>query len=145
MKKLFYWILSSIVLFSCSETELLDNSIDDQLITTRASGDGLYDVLGYGYDITKEYLHPMSVCNPVLDIEKYKQDYGERLVTGTPSFGGDQMYYGYSASDYTKDITKETKVTTNMSYGNEKVDTVPYFSGNITSNNYLKTDRKSHV
>lgn len=56
MKKLFYWILSSIVLFSCSETELLDNSIDDQLITTRASGDGLYDVLGYGYDITR------SIC-----------------------------------------------------------------------------------
>ena len=48
MKKLFYWILSSIVLFSCSETELLDNSIDDQLNTTRDSVDVLYDVLGYG-------------------------------------------------------------------------------------------------
>ena len=135
MKKLFYWILSSIVLFSCSETELLDNSIDDQLITNRASGDGLYDVLGYGYDITKEYLHPMSVCNPVLDIEKYKQDYGERLVTGTPSFGGDQMYYGYSAFDYLKDMTKETKASLQVS------DTAKQaaYSGSIAGGTYFKS------
>lgn len=64
----------------------------------------------------------------------------DRLRHGTSSFGHDQMYYGYSASDYIKDITNETNVSSSMSHGSEKVDTVPYFSGNITSNNYLKTE-----
>ncbi|MEB3375020.1 MAC/perforin domain-containing protein [Bacteroides sp. CR5/BHMF/2] len=97
-------------------------------------------MLGYGYDVTGEYLHPLSVRNPVLNITKYDQEKHERVQYGTSSFGHDQMYYGYSASDYTKDIINETNVDSNMSYGNEKVDTVPYFSGNITNNNYLKTE-----
>lgn len=69
-----------------------------------------YDVLGYGYDVTGEYLHPLSVRNPVLNIAKYEQEHFDRLQYNTSSYGFDQMYYGYSASDYTKDITKETKL-----------------------------------
>lgn len=135
MRKLCYCILSSFILFSCSETDLIDNPIDDQLISTRASGDRLYDVLGYGYDITKEYLHPMSVCNPVLDINKYEQDYKERLVTGTPSFGGDQMYYGYSALDYLKDMTKETKAS--LQVGDTAKQAA--YSGSISGGAYFKS------
>lgn len=141
MKKI-HWLFGLLlsICYSCSELD--DFSVEStseslSTPTTRYAGDEKYDVLGYGYDVTGEYLHPLSVRNPVLNIAKYEQEHFDRLQYNTSSYGFDQMYYGYSASDYTKDITKETKVTTNMSYGNEKVDTVPYFSGNITSNNYL--------
>jgi putative MAC/perforin domain protein len=144
MKKI-HWLFGLLlsICYSCSELD--DFSVEStseslSTPTTRYAGDEKYDVLGYGYDVTGEYLHPLSVRNPVLNIAKYEQEHFDRLQYNTSSYGFDQMYYGYSASDYTKDITKETKVTTNMSYGNEKVDTVPYFSGNITSNNYLRTE-----
>lgn len=143
MKKV-YWLCALLPLFySCSEMEEFTDDSSPQYSsnpTTRFAGDEKYDVLGYGYDATGEYLHPLSVRNPVLDIAKYEKDSIDRLQYGTSSYGFDQMYYGYSASDYTMDITKETNVTANMSYGSEKVDTVPYFSGNITYNNYLKTE-----
>lgn len=144
MKKI-YWLFGLLlaICYSCYELDnyqIDPNSGGALSPTTRTAGDEKYDVLGYGYDVTGEYLHPMSVRNPVLDINKYEQDCFQRLQYGTPSFGYDQMYYGYSASDYIKDIINETNVTSSMSYGSEKVDTVPYFSGNITSNNYLKTE-----
>lgn len=139
-----YWLFTLLsVLYSCSDVEEFSNNLSPQPLlkpSTRFAGDQKYDVLGYGYDVTGEYLHPLSVRNPVLDIAKYEKDYFERLQNSTSTYGYDQMYYGYSASDYTKDITQETNVTGTMNYGNEKVDTIPYFSGNITSNNYLKTE-----
>lgn len=56
-------------------------------------------------------------------------------MTGTPSFGGDQMYYGYSAFDYLKDMTKETKASLQVS------DTAKQaaYSGSIAGGTYFKS------
>lgn len=127
------------VLYSCSNVEELpDVHPLSSGVTTRFAGDGEYDVLGFGYDVTGEYLHPLSVKSPILDIGKYEQDHKDRLIHGTSSFGFDKMYYGYSSSDYVKDITTETKATYTMNYGNEK-DT-SFFSADIKNNSYLKTE-----
>ncbi|WP_195407134.1 MAC/perforin domain-containing protein [Bacteroides congonensis] len=142
MKKI-YWLFGLLlaICYSCSE---LDNfsiepvSETSLSSTTRAAGDEKYDVLGYGYDVTGEYLHPLSVRNPVLNIAKYEQDFYERLQYGTSSFGYDKMYYGYSSVDYIKDITRETKATYTMNYGSEK--DADFFSNTITNNSYLKTE-----
>lgn len=139
MKK-FYILLGVLsILYSCSGIEELPDiqSLSSE-VTTRLSGDGKYDVLGFGYDVTGEYLHPKSVRNPILDIDKYKQEHEKRIVCGTSSFGFDKMYYGYSSFDYIKDITTETNATLNMNYGSEKDTT--FFSGNISNNSYLKTE-----
>lgn len=125
--------------YSCSEMEDLPSDLTSpSSVTTRFAGDEKYDVLGYGYDVTGEYLHPMSVRNPVLNIAKYEKDYFERLQHGTASYGYDRMYYGYSSVDYVKNVTTETKATATMSYGSEK-DTI-FFSNTITDNAYLKTE-----
>ncbi len=129
------------ICYSCSELEdfLIDStSVVSWTTMTRAAGDEKFDVVGYGYDVTNEYLHPLSVKGPVLNVEKYKQDHSGRLESGTASYGHDRMYYGYSSADYVKNITTETKATYTMSYGNEK-DTV-FFSNTITNNAYLKTE-----
>lgn len=141
MKKI-YWLLGLLATcYSCSEIEEYSNEppLHSSLnSTTRAAGDEKFDVLGYGYDATSEYLHPLSIRNPVLNIAKYEQDYTTRLQVGNSSFGYDKMYYGYSSFDYIKDITTETEATVNMNYGSEK-DTM-FFSGNITNNSFLKTE-----
>nr|WP_320057196.1 MAC/perforin domain-containing protein [uncultured Bacteroides sp.] len=71
-----------------------------------------------------------------MDIEKYKKDLGNRLVTGTASFGYDKMYSGYSSLDYLKEITNETKVDANMNNG---ANSTEKFSGTISSNSYFKS------
>lgn len=135
-----FWVLGIILSFySCSEMEDLPSDLTSpSSVTTRFAGDEKYDVLGYGYDVTGEYLHPMSVRNPVLNIAKYEKDYFERLQHGTASYGYDRMYYGYSSVDYVKNVTTETKATATMSYRSEK-DTI-FFSNTITDNAYLKTE-----
>lgn len=142
MKKI-YWLFGLLlaICYSCAELDDFptDPTSEPSLNpTTRAAGDEKYDVLGYGYDVTGEYLHPLSVKSAVLNVEKYKKDYPERLDPSSASYGHDRMYYGYSSADYIKNITTETKATYTMSYGNEK-DTV-FFSNTITNNAYLKTE-----
>lgn len=139
MKKLYHLFLFLFIVYSCSELDDLPSDLSPLgNITTRMAGDSKYDVLGYGYDVTGEYLHPMSVRNPILDVEKYERDYGKRLIYGTSSFGFDRMYYGFSASDYVKNVTSESKATSTMNYGTEK-DTI-FFSSSISKNSYLKTE-----
>ena len=57
MKKFCYLLGFLLLFYSCSEMENLPNvesSVSN--VTTRAAGDGVYDVLGYGYDITDDYM-----------------------------------------------------------------------------------------
>ena len=98
MKKI-YWLFGFIlaICYSCSELEdfLIDStSVVSWTTMTRAAGDEKFDVVWYGYDVTNEYLHPLSVKGPVLNVEKYKQDHSGRLESGTASYGHDRMYYG---------------------------------------------------
>ena len=67
MKKSYYLLGFLPLFYSCSEIEDLPNvesSVSN--VTTRAAGDGVYDVLGYGYDITDDYkvenLRCGSIC-----------------------------------------------------------------------------------
>ncbi len=139
-----YWMLGLFfVCFSCSELEepldvVVHNLSLTSEATTRVAGDGKYDALGYGYDVTEEYLHPLAVRNPVLDIEKYERDFSTRVQTPSASYGYDMMYTGFSSIDYVRDLTNETKATTTMDYGQEK-DTM-FFSGSITKNSNFNTN-----
>lgn len=129
--KLLLFLLTCGLLISCSNNEEILENYNSEL-STRSAGDGEYDVLGMGYDVTGEYLHPLSVKNPVLNIVKYKQDRGGRLIIGTPSFGYDKMFSGYSSTDYVKKVTEESKVKINLHFGNPK-DTIACFTQSITN------------
>lgn len=61
---------------SCTERLEL-GSIDENVVGTvssREAGDGIYESLGYGYDITEEYLGENSVRMDVIDIVKFKKE-----------------------------------------------------------------------
>ena len=60
MKQKGFWMLGLLLSFySCSELEELPIDLTSNVVT-RTPGDGLNDALGYGYDITDEYLGEKS-------------------------------------------------------------------------------------
>ena len=72
MKKFCYLLGFLLLFYSCSEMENLPNvesSVSN--VTTRAAGDGVYDVLGYGYDITDDYMGENSTRLKILDVEAF--------------------------------------------------------------------------
>lgn len=55
MKKLFLfmsWVM--LILSGCADEDIIERNSPSfpQSVNTRSAGDGVYDILGYGYDIT---------------------------------------------------------------------------------------------
>lgn len=108
------------------DTLPIHNSSD---ISLRGSfGDGEYEVLGRGYDITGNYLHPKSVRYQVLDINKYKQEHKGRIVKDIATWGEDAIFSGYSSVDYTNDVSKQKKLGASITGDSTK----GAFTGNIS-------------
>lgn len=73
MKHIYCLLGLFFICYSCSESGESFIDVSDVFVLpemkTRTVVDEIYNVLGYGYDVTREYLHPLSLLNPVLDIK----------------------------------------------------------------------------
>ena len=73
MKKLFLfmsWVM--LILSGCADEDIIERNSPSfpQSVNTRSEGDGVYDILGYGYDITGPYLDTKSSRAIVFDTNK---------------------------------------------------------------------------
>ena len=73
MKKLFLfmsWVM--LILSGCADEDIIERNSPSfpQRVNTRSAGDGVYDILGYGYDITGPYLDTKSSRAIVFDTNK---------------------------------------------------------------------------
>ena len=73
MKKLFLfmsWVM--LILSGCADEYIIERNSPSfpQSVNTRSAGDGVYDILGYGYDITGPYLDTKSSRAIVFDTNK---------------------------------------------------------------------------
>lgn len=73
MKKLFQamsWVM--LILSGCADEDIIERNSPSfpQSVNTRSAGDGVYDILGYGYDITGPYLDTKSSRAIVFDTNK---------------------------------------------------------------------------
>ena len=73
MKKLFLfmsWVM--LILCGCADEDIIERNSPSfpQSVNTRSAGDGVYDILGYGYDITGPYLDTKSSRAIVFDTNK---------------------------------------------------------------------------
>lgn len=125
---LFVAIAAMALLFNaCSNEEMWEDAtpkVEEEAeggeMRTKSGGDDKYDLLGYGYDITGNYLHPNSSKAIVIDVKKLDEteskynlkpiDYNHTTSETT------DFYYGSNAVDYLEDINK--KVISNNSANN---------------------------
>ena len=73
MKKLFLfmsWVM--LILSGCADEDIIERNSPSfpQSVNTRSAGNGVYDILGYGYDITGPYLDTKSSRAIVFDTNK---------------------------------------------------------------------------
>lgn len=80
-KNLFFAIIVTIALVGCTNDEFLTDARVSDLdnACTRTAGDGIYDLLGYGYDITGEYLGENSTRLRILNVDSFVKNNRDRF------------------------------------------------------------------
>lgn len=119
MKKIYYFLAPLIMLLaivSCTNevTENIVATETQELPKLKTAGDGKYDVLGYGYDVTTEMykVYPNSPTKylPILDIQKFINANPGRFNSPSVSTSDANLYQGSNYINYKEDIIKKNKV-----------------------------------
>ena len=116
MKK-YYLLLGFIVgLFACTQENNLYDELSDgrQKTVLKQAGDGVHDLLGFSYDITKEYLHVDAAPRVVLDIAAFKRDNPNRYYYPTSTIGNTEFYSGATAVDMLEEIKTKSKSSASL-------------------------------
>jgi MAC/Perforin domain len=129
MKKIIY-VFSAMFLFSCSEDKLQsENQIEEEqgFVTesTSRGGDGLDDVLGQGYDVTKDYANSNFAKAQVIDVNSFKTSNPSGYYSQIPASQTHTEVYAENYLDYTRTLTN--KVIGNIGIG--------LFGGSVENSN----------
>lgn len=141
MKKSYYLLGFLPLFYSCSEIEDLPNvesSVSN--VTTRAAGDGVYDVLGYGYDITDDYMGENSTRLKILDVEAFVKANPNRFDKQFSGVIDQRCFAGADAQSFLSQIITDTNFGGSVGSLPEKKDKEGFFSGTITTG--FKTSSK---
>ena len=123
MKKLlcFLFIAS---FWSCkTQTDVKPNQLKLQPGKSRNlfHGDGVYDVLGYGIDITRDPLNPDSETLPIINVSQFATDYASQLQSylsqDNTSVGTNNSYSGSTILDYSTSVTTSKGFTASVGQG----------------------------
>ncbi|SDH32658.1 MAC/Perforin domain-containing protein [Pedobacter terrae] len=99
------------------------------------AGDGKWDLLGHGYDVTGELFERESASDvSIIDIDRFNIDYPGRIVTPTDSKGDYEVYYGANAYDYIKDVNNKRTFGGTGTGGDSKGDSL-YGTANFSKTN----------
>lgn len=133
MKKTFYFFIVCL-LFSCSSEDSFLSEDRDNL-TLRAAADPKYKELGWGIDLTGDYLSLNAVKAPVIDVIKFEKDFSTRIVSkgGEPSgqrYSYKNTFYGNNAVEYIKSID----ISLNADFGEKTGEKKDKFSNTISGN-----------
>lgn len=113
MKKLFLfmsWVM--LILSGCADEDIIERNSPSfpQSVNTRSAGDGVYDILGYGYDITGPYLDTKSSRAIVFDTNKLLE---KGLIT---PYKLEESRFRYSSGkdviDFTTNISSSLQMST---------------------------------
>ena len=144
MKKFCYLLAVLPLLYSCyQEYEELDSFLNEKVdqINTRTTGDEKYDVLGYGYDITDEYLGENAVKLQVINVQAFVNDGDNKYRFDNPFIGiiEQNCYAGENAYSFLEDIRTKTDFSGSVaSLIDVKKD--GFFSGTVSTK--FESDKK---
>ncbi|AOM78808.1 MAC/perforin domain-containing protein [Pedobacter steynii] len=97
-----------------------------------SAGDGKWDLLGYGVDVTGDLLDASSISDvAIFDMPRFELDYRNRLDSYGTTENSQEFYGGASALDYVKDVSKKKNFKVG---GNVSIDTTTKFTGSLERN-----------
>lgn len=133
---------------SCSDenTTLMDSYVSPSL---RVAGDGEVEVLGYGYDITDDFLGETATKMEVVDVKAFKKSKdGHRFSNPFVGIIRQREFYGSTSEEYINDIIKSSNYKGSIAYqatANAETKSTPTnpitnasFSGGITKGSTSK-------
>lgn len=137
----FIAILMGLSANSCSnDDDTLYDGNKESKISTKLMGKS-YQVLGYGYDITGEYLERYSIKDVVLDVEKLVNEKPNLFRKEFVGETNNQVYLGEDFYSYLKDVCKKNNFSGSVAerakeakFDDTKRNIIPYsFSGSFNS------------
>lgn len=122
MKKQILFCFSSLLMLfmsSCS-TEELNSEVttespvakaNNRLSASKFAGDGIYDVLGHGYNVAGEYANATAADFKVIDIDRFKLEQANRLISENTFSQEYTEEYGENAESYSKMVSTKVNAT----------------------------------
>lgn len=118
-KQILFCFSTALMLFmgSCSSEQLSNEATPDnptksnRLSAAKFAGDGVYDVLGHGFDAAGEYANANSAGFKVIDIDRFKTEQAARLVSENANTQQYVEEYGENAQTYSKMVSTKVDAT----------------------------------
>lgn len=133
-----FLIMALAAMFSaCKKNDTLnsDAGILSKDNSTLIAGDGKWDLLGHGFDITGELFERKNTSKvSIINVDQFFADYPTRIPTPTDTKGDYNVYYGATAYDYVKDVNNKQTFGLTANAGNPKGDTL-YGTANFSLTN----------
>lgn len=138
----FCLILGVLVITSCSKESIIesDTILSPQYSTTRTAGDGIYDVLGYGYDITNEYCGENATKLRILDVSRFVKENPNRFDNPFLGIIDQRCFAGEDAMSLLNQLISSSDFSGTVGSLPENKDKEGFFSGTITAG--FKSDSK---
>lgn len=116
-KRVFPLLVQSILLLlSCNDMKTDEQSFPQKQNLTRTQGDGQYETLGYGYDITGEYLDFYSIKKPVVDIDAFIQNHPSKYHNPFIGKISSSVYAGEDFKSYMRAIQEATEYNFSLNF-----------------------------
>jgi hypothetical protein len=140
-KQILFCVSSLLMLFmtSCSSEELNSEMSSDTLgksgnsMAGKTAGDGIYDVLGHGYNVAGEYADANSSGFKVVDIDRFKVEQAGRLISEN-TFSQEYIEeYGENAETYAKMVSTKVDATADIPLFKKTLSVA--FNSAVTTNN----------
>lgn len=135
---------------SCKKSELAEEKgLYGNHKNLAIAGDGKWDLLGHGYDVTGELFERKNTSKvSIFDLTRFYADYPTKIVTPTDTKGDYNVYYGANAYDYVKEVNKKQTFGTTISGGDK--DKTQYSTSNFSltndnQNNYTYSGKYSYA
>ena len=112
MKKLLV-LLAICSLWSCKkQNEITQSQNGTDKRKTFSAADGLFDVLGYGYNVTGEYGNSSAATYKIIDVARLKAEAPNRVETDLSKKQDNQLITSENVESYSRKVSANLKATT---------------------------------
>lgn len=120
---------------SCKKNELAEEKgLAGNHKNLAIAGDGKWDLLGHGYDVTGELFERKNTSKvSIFDLNRFYSDYPTKIVAPTDTKGGYNVYYGANAYDYVKEVNNKQTFGATITGGDK--DKTQYATSNFSLTN----------